>query len=287
MPDSSQRGEKPSILVAEDEGALRTMLRYNQEKEGFCIEEAESGREALAKIAAAPPDLVILDWMLPVLSGIEVCRGVRRAPAIRDVRILMVSARTAERDAVHMLDAGADDYVTKPFAMDTLLARIRALLRRASGQPRSQGTLTFHDLGMDLGARRVWRAGRAVDLGPTGYRLLEFLLLHPRRVFAREELVNALWGQDARVEFRTADVHVRRLRQALNEDRERTWFELYARQDMPSTSIRIRGRKAQGAFTGRSDVRFQGPRSVGARRDCGRRGSDVLRHTRGSSRASA
>ncbi len=206
---------KPLVLVVEDEAALATMLRYNLEKQGFRVDEAVDGQEALTRIAEGAPDLVLLDWMLPAMSGIEVCRQIRRRPATRDLPIIMVTARTEEGDAVRGLNTGADDYITKPFSMEALLARMRALLRRSGAVP-AKGQLLYHDITMDLGAHRVSRSARAVHLGPTEFRLLEFFLQHPRRVFAREELLDAVWGPDIHVEPRTVDVHIRRLRKALN-----------------------------------------------------------------------
>jgi two-component system, OmpR family, phosphate regulon response regulator PhoB len=207
----------PTILVVEDEAALVTMLRYNLEKQGFRVEEAGDGDEALLRVVETKPDLVLLDWMLPSLSGIEVCRQIRRRSSTRDVPIIMLTARTEDQDMVRGLNTGADDYIIKPFSTEALLARIRALLRRAAPAP-DRGSLTFHDISMDVASHRVTRAGRAVHLGPTEYRLLEFFLLHPRRVFSREELLDAVWGQDIHVEPRTVDVHIRRLRKALNDD---------------------------------------------------------------------
>lgn len=206
---------KPLVLVVEDEAALAAMLRYNLERQGFRVDEASDGQEALLRIAEARPDLVLLDWMLPQMSGIEVCRQLRRRPDTRTLPVIMVTARAEEADAVRGLDTGADDYVAKPFRMDALLARMRALLRRADSRP-AEGRLQFHDVAMDLAEHRVTRGGRAVHLGPTEYRLLEFFLQHPRRVFAREEVLDAVWGPDIHVEPRTVDVHIRRLRKAMN-----------------------------------------------------------------------
>ncbi len=210
---------KPTILVVEDEAPLLTLLRYNLEKQGFRVEEAADGQEALLRVAEARPDLVLLDWMLPALSGIEVCRQLRRRPGTRDLPIIMVTARTEDQDAVRALDTGADDYIAKPFVMEALLARIRALLRRSSGVA-VKGTLTYRDLTMDQDAHRVSRGGRALHLGPTEYRLMEFFLSHPGRVFTREQLLDAVWGRDIHVEPRTVDVHIRRLRKAINADHE-------------------------------------------------------------------
>ena len=212
-------GAKPLVVVVEDEAALATMLRYNLEKAGFRVEEAVDGPEALTVIAEQAPDLVLLDWMLPAMSGIEVCRQLRRRPATRDLPVIMVTARTEDQDSVRALNIGADDYITKPFNMEALLARIRALLRRAGAAP-ARGQHVFHDVTMDLSTHRVARNGRAIHLGPTEFRLLEFLMQHPRRVFSREELLQAVWGRDIHVEPRTVDVHIRRLRKSVNGEGE-------------------------------------------------------------------
>ena len=215
MPDTVQGVAKPTILVVEDEVPLLTLLRYNLEKQGFRVDEAGDGEEALLRVAEGRPDLVLLDWMLPALSGIEVCRQLRRRPGTRDLPIIMVTARTEDQDAVRALDTGAEDYISKPFAMDSLLARIRALLRR-SGAVATRGVLSWRDLLLDQDAHRVSRAGRPLHLGPTEYRLLEFLMQHPGRVFGREQVLDAVWGRDIHVELRTVDVHIRRLRKAVN-----------------------------------------------------------------------
>ncbi|MFN6954333.1 MAG: phosphate regulon transcriptional regulator PhoB [Acetobacteraceae bacterium] len=219
MPDIAQNAARPTILVVEDEAPLMTLVRYNLEKQGFRVEEAADGQEALLRVSEAKPDLVLLDWMLPSLSGIEVCRQLRRRPATRDLPIIMLTARTEDQDQVRALDTGADDYVTKPFAMEGLVARIRALLRRSGTVP-SKGTISFHDISMDQDAHRVTRNGRSLHLGPTEYRLLEFFLTHPGRVFSREQLLDAVWGRDIHVEPRTVDVHIRRLRKAVNGEGE-------------------------------------------------------------------
>jgi two-component system phosphate regulon response regulator PhoB len=219
MPEGFPGMAKPTILIVEDEAPLLTLMRYNLEKQGFRVEEATDGQEALLRVAENKPDLVLLDWMLPTLSGIEVCRQIRRRPATRDLPVIMVTARTEDQDAVRALDIGADDYITKPFAVEALLARIRALLRRSGSVP-TKGTLTFLDLSMDQDAHRVVRNGRSLHLGPTEYRLLEFFLMHPGRVFSREQLLDAVWGRDIHVEPRTVDVHIRRLRKAINAENE-------------------------------------------------------------------
>ena len=219
MPEGVSTLTKPLVLVVEDEPALATMLRYNLEKQGYRVEEAVDGQEALTRIAEAQPDLVLLDWMLPVMSGIEVCRQIRRRPETRNLPVIMVTARVEDSDAVRGLNTGADDYITKPFSMDFLLARMRALMRRASVAP-AKGQISFHDIEIDLAAHRVTRNGRRVHLGPTEFRLLEFLMQHPRRVFSREELLDAVWGPDIHVEPRTVDVHIRRLRRSINGEGE-------------------------------------------------------------------
>ncbi len=219
MPDDMSSMAKPLVFVVEDEAALATMLRYNLEKQGFRVDEASDGQEALNRIAEIQPDIVLLDWMLPVMSGIEVCRQIRRRSATRDLPVIMVTARTEDQDAVRALNTGADDYITKPFNMEALLARMRALLRRTNTAP-SKGRLSFHDISMDLTAHRVQRNTRPIHLGPTEFRLLEFFMQHPRRVFSREELLDAVWGPDIHVEPRTVDVHIRRLRKSINGDGE-------------------------------------------------------------------
>ncbi|MDB5315797.1 MAG: phosphate regulon transcriptional regulatory protein PhoB [Rhodospirillales bacterium] len=206
---------RPTILIVEDEAPLLTLMRYNLEKQGFIVDEATDGQEALLRVSEARPDLILLDWMLPAMSGLEVCRQLRRRPNTRDLPIIMVTARTEDQDAVRALDIGADDYIAKPFAMESLLARIRALLRRSGGMP-EKGTLRYNDLAMDQDAHRVVRNGRSLHLGPTEYRLLEFFLQHPGRVFTREQVLDAVWGRDIHVEPRTVDVHIRRLRKAIN-----------------------------------------------------------------------
>ena len=206
---------KPTILVAEDEGALITLLRYNLEREGYRVLEAQDGEEALLVAAEEKPDLVLLDWMLPQLSGIEVCRRLRGRQETRNVPIIMLTARGEETDRIRGLDTGADDYMTKPFAMTELLARLRAVLRRIRPSL-AEDVVTVGDIEMDRGAHRVRRAGIEVHLGPTEYKLLDHLIQHPGRVFSREQLLDAVWGSDVYVEARTVDVHVGRLRKALN-----------------------------------------------------------------------
>src|SRR6266702_2397711 len=173
---------KPLVLIVEDEAALVTMLRYNLEKEGFAVCEAGDGEEALVQIAERKPDIVLLDWMLPLVSGLEVCRQIRRSPKTRSLPVVMLTARGEEGDRVRGLDSGADDYVVKPFSLSELVARLRAVIRRA--QPSAgEEVLRYADVTMDLVAHRVSRAGRPVHLGPTEFRLLRYFLEHPARVF--------------------------------------------------------------------------------------------------------
>ena len=206
---------KPHVLIVEDEVALVTMLRYNLESEGYRVSEAVDGEEAILLVIEEPPDLILLDWMLPSLSGIEVCRRIRRNESARDVPIIMLTARGEDSDRVRGLDSGADDYITKPFSPRELMARARAVLRRS--QPSDHERLVYSDIEMDLARHRVQRGGRDLHLGPTEYRLLRHFLESPGRVFSREQLLDAVWGRDVYVETRTVDVHIRRLRKTLNE----------------------------------------------------------------------
>ena len=206
---------KPHVLIVEDEAALVTMLRYNLESEGYRVSEAVDGEEAILLVIEEPPDLILLDWMLPSLSGIEVCRRIRRNESARDVPIIMLTARGEDSDRVRGLDSGADDYITKPFSPRELMARVRAVLRRS--QPSDNERLVYGDIEMDLARHRVQRGGHDLHLGPTEYRLLRHFLESPGRVFSREQLLDAVWGRDVYVETRTVDVHIRRLRKTLNE----------------------------------------------------------------------
>jgi len=206
---------QPYILVMEDEDALATLLQYNLEKEGYDVVVAADGEEGLVQIDERQPDLVLLDWMLPKVSGIEVCRRIRGRPETRNLPIIMLTARGEESDRVRGLDTGADDYLTKPFSMTELIARIRAVLRRI--RPGLADDRVGHgDILIDRVAHRVKRAGKEVHLGPTEFRLLDHFMRHPGRVFSREQLLDAVWGSDVYVEARTVDVHVGRLRKALN-----------------------------------------------------------------------
>jgi two-component system phosphate regulon response regulator PhoB len=235
----------PRILIVEDEGPLVTLLRYNLEREGFTISEASDGEEALLRAAEDRPDMILLDWMLPLLSGIEVCRRLRRLPDTATVPIIMLTARGEENDKVRGFDCGADDYITKPFSPVELIARVRALLRRARPELAAE-QLDFADLVMDLAAHRVRRSDREVHLGPTEFRLLQHLMRNPGRVFSREQLLDAVWGRDVYVEARTVDVHIRRLRKALNgagdQDLIRTVRAAGYALDRPSEAYSARAR---------------------------------------------
>ncbi len=204
----------PYILVIEDEDALSTLLQYNLEKEGYRVVVAPDGEEGLLRVEEQSPDLVVLDWMLPKVSGIEVCRRLRSRHETRNLPIILLTARGEESDRVRGLDTGADDYLTKPFSMTELVARIRAVLRRIR-PGLAEDRISHGDIVIDRVAHRVRRAGKEVHLGPTEFRLLDYLMQHPGRVFSREQLLDAVWGADVYVEARTVDVHVGRLRKAL------------------------------------------------------------------------
>ena len=204
----------PHILVVEDEDSLATLLQYNLQKEGYDIALAGDGEEAMLLVDERLPDLIVLDWMLPKISGIEVCRRLRQRNETRNVPIIMLTARGEETDRVRGLDTGADDYVVKPFSMTELTARIRAVLRRIR-PGLAEDRVRRGDLLIDRVAHRVKRAGAEIHLGPTEFRLLDYLMQHPGRVFSREQLLDAVWGSDVYVEARTVDVHIGRLRKAL------------------------------------------------------------------------
>jgi len=204
----------PHVLVVEDESALADLLKYNLEKEGYRVSLAHDGEEALVAADEAAPDLVVLDWMLPKAPGIEVCRRLRARQDTRNTPIVMLTARTEESDRIRGLDIGADDYITKPFSMSELLARIRAVMRRIR-PALADDKITAGDIVVDRVAHRVKRGQREVHLGPTEFRILDHLMQHPGRVFSREQLLDAVWGSDVYVEARTVDVHIGRLRKAL------------------------------------------------------------------------
>jgi two-component system phosphate regulon response regulator PhoB len=204
----------PHVLVVEDEGALADLLKYNLEKEGYRVSLAHDGEEALVAADENVPDLVVLDWMLPKAPGIEVCRRLRARQGTRNTPIVLLTARTEESDRIRGLDIGADDYITKPFSMSELLARIRAVMRRIR-PALADDKILAGDIVVDRVAHRVKRGQREVHLGPTEFRILEHLMQYPGRVFSREQLLDAVWGSDVYVEARTVDVHIGRLRKAL------------------------------------------------------------------------
>ncbi len=206
---------KPYLLIAEDEDAISTLLEYNFNKEGFEVGIATNGEEALLMAKERVPDVMLLDWMMPQLSGVEVCRRLRRNPNTVNIPIIILTARGDEGDKITGLDFGADDYVTKPFSTPELLARVRALLRRS--QPGILADVIVQgDIEIDTKAFRVRRAEKEIHLGPTEYRLLDHFMRHPSQVFSREQLLDSVWGRDVYVEARTVDVHIGRLRKALS-----------------------------------------------------------------------
>ncbi|KQI67224.1 two-component system, OmpR family, phosphate regulon response regulator PhoB [Loktanella sp. DSM 29012] len=208
---------QPHVLVVEDEHAIREVLTYNLEAEGFRVSGAADGEEAMMVVAEDPPDVMVLDWMLPRVTGIEVCRRIKMDPATRSVGIIMLSARTEEVDRVRGLETGADDYVTKPYSMSEMMARVRSQLRRV--RPTSVGqVLVYEDILLDAETHRATRDGNALKLGPTEFRLLSTLMEKPGRVWSRDQLLDRVWGRDIYVDTRTVDVHVGRLRKVLTAE---------------------------------------------------------------------
>jgi two-component system phosphate regulon response regulator PhoB len=208
------RGAAPHVLVVEDEPAQREMLAYNLRAEGFRVTQAADGEEGLAALRDDPPDVLVLDWMLPRVSGIEICRQVKSRAETRALPVIMISARSEEVDRVRGLETGADDYVVKPYSLTELLARVRAQLRRV--RPAAVGQLLeFEDIALDAETHRVTRSGKLLRLGPTEFRLLSVLMEKPGRVWSREQLLDRVWGRDIYVDTRTVDVHIGRLRKAL------------------------------------------------------------------------
>ncbi|MEN9708197.1 MAG: phosphate regulon transcriptional regulatory protein PhoB [Pseudomonadota bacterium] len=210
----------PRILVVEDDPSLSELLAYNLEAEGYVVERAERGEEAELKLLESPPDLLVLDWMLPGVSGIEICRRLRARDETKSLPVIMLTARSEEAERIRGLSVGADDYVVKPFSVPELLARVRALLRRMSPE-KIAGRLTFGDLELDRENHRVRRSGRDIHLGPTEFRLLDHLLAKPGRIFTRAQLLDAVWGLSAEIDERTVDVHIGRLRRALSRGAEK------------------------------------------------------------------
>ncbi|AFN56070.1 two-component system phosphate regulon response regulator PhoB [Zymomonas mobilis] len=205
------------LLLVEDDDALAELLKWHFSKQNFEVVHTRDGDEALLLARENPPDIMLLDWMVEGTSGIEVCRQLRRYPETANLPIIMLTARGEEDDRIRGLETGADDYVTKPFSPRELVARVLAVLRRIR-PALSKEQLTYNDIEMDLVSHRVKRAGTSVSIGPTEFRLLRHLMEYPRRVFSREKLLDYIWGQDSDIELRTVDVHIRRLRKALNRD---------------------------------------------------------------------
>jgi two-component system phosphate regulon response regulator PhoB len=212
-----------TVLIVDDEEAILTLLRYNLEKEGFKVMATGDGAEALTMVKERRPDIIVLDWMLPGLSGVEVCERLRANDDTKGIPIIMLSARGEEGDRIRGLDAGADDYMVKPFSPNELAARIRAVFRRFR-PALTEKVLEYADVKMDLATHKAYRGGKEIHLSPTEFGLLQYLMEHPGRVFSREQLLDAVWGHDIYVELRTVDVHIRRLRKGL--DPEGTQVEL-------------------------------------------------------------
>jgi len=208
---------KASVLIVEDEPDISEVIRYNLSRAGYRVRNTLDGEEGLIMIKEEKPDVLILDWMLPSVSGLEICRALRRQKDTRDIGIIMLTARGEELDRVQGLESGADDYISKPFSPAELVARVASVLRR-SKPITSQEVLMYADIEMDLSTFRVKRSGHYISLGPTEYRLLRHFLENPKRVYSRQQLLDAVWGRDIAVEGRTVDVHIRRLRKALNSE---------------------------------------------------------------------
>lgn len=206
-----------SVLIVEDEIAIVTLLRYNLEREGFRVFSTGDGEEAIGMVKDYKPDIIVLDWMLPSMSGIDICKQLRWSQDTKGIPIIMLSARGEESDRIKGLDAGADDYLVKPFSPAELVARIRAVFRRFR-PALSERILSFAGIKMDVSSHKITRNDMEVHLSPTEFSLLRYLLEHPARVFSREQLLDAVWGHDIYVELRTVDVHVRRLRKGLDYD---------------------------------------------------------------------
>ena len=211
------------VLIVEDEKALAEILEYNFKKEGYAVDTASDGEIALDKIIFKAPDLVILDWMLPKLSGIELCKKVRSNKKIKNIPIIMLTARGEEEDRLKGLEMGADDYVTKPFSINELLARAKAVLKRI--RPIfAEEEIMFEDIKINIGTHKVYRNSKEIKLGPTEFNLLRFFMENISRVFSRQQLLNHVWKHDALVEPRTVDVHVRRLRKSLNAGNQKDFI---------------------------------------------------------------
>ena len=208
---------KANLFIVEDDMPIVTLLKYNLEKEGHKVNYALNGEDAIRSIKDQNPDLILLDWMLPDISGIEVCRNLKRINLLKNIPIIMLTAKGEEEDKLKGFKTGADDYVTKPFSQKELIARVNALLKRA--KPNAvEDVVIFEDLKVDRAQKRVFRGEKEVELGPTEFKLIDFLIKNPKRVYSREQLLNNVWGDNVYVESRTIDVHIRRVRKAINID---------------------------------------------------------------------
>ena len=204
-----------NIFIVEDEKPIITLLQYNLEKEGYKVNFSETGEEGIQSIKKNVPDLIILDWMLPDFSGIEVCKQIKKINKLKNIPVLMLTAKSEEEDKVRGFESGVDDYVTKPFSYKEILLRVKSLLKRT--RPTLVEDISiFHDLKVDRITKRIFRGDKEIKVGPTEFRLLDFLIKSPKRVYSREQLLNNIWGNEINVEARTVDVHIRRLRKAIN-----------------------------------------------------------------------
>ncbi|MBO5441764.1 MAG: response regulator [Alphaproteobacteria bacterium] len=205
------------VMVIEDEEAISMLLSYNLEKEGFEVAVVANGMNAVSEIERLMPSVIILDWMLPEISGVEICKLIRSKPDIKNIPVIMLTVKSQEEDKIKGLGAGADDYVTKPFSVPELMARVKTNMRRAPLFEEKEKIITFEDISMDLVERKVKRGENYLHLSPTEFRLLKMLLKEPGKVFSREVLLKSVWGENIFVESRTVDVHIRRLRKSLNQ----------------------------------------------------------------------
>ncbi|WP_440909488.1 phosphate regulon transcriptional regulator PhoB [Candidatus Pelagibacter sp.] len=205
------------IFIIEDEPSIIQLVQHNLEKEGFIVSSSENGNEGLKQLKKFEPNLLLLDWMLPDLSGIEICKNIRKGNKFKSLPIIMLTAKGEEEDKIKGLDSGVDDYLTKPFSFNELLARIKAILRRSNPEIVSDN-LEYQDLFLDRIEKRVFRNKKEIKLGPTEFRLLEFFLMNPKRVYSRDQILENVWPNNVNVESRTIDVHIRRLRQSINID---------------------------------------------------------------------
>ena len=208
-----------TVLVVEDEKSISTLIQYNLEKEGFKVYTSETGEDGFKQIKKNLPDLVLLDWMLPDLSGIDICKQIKKDIKLKSIPVIMLTAKSEEVDKIRGFETGADDYITKPFSTKELILRIQALLKRVKPSL-TEDIVSFKDIKIDRLTRRVYRGDKEIKLGPTEYNLLNFFIKNPTRVYSREQLLNQVWGNDIYVESRTVDVHIRRLRKAINLDNQ-------------------------------------------------------------------